>query len=90
MKRNNPDVNQPEIVQALRDIGAVVFLIGQPFDLLCALRGKLYLVEIKNPKGKDKVETSQKETIERLKAVGVEVMVVRSREEAIEAVTAVC
>ncbi len=86
-RRNNPDANQAAIVDALRKVGAVVFLIGQPLDLLVASRGKLQLVEIKNPKGKDKVETSQKETIERLKAVGVEVMVVRSVDEAIEAIT---
>ena len=85
-RRNNPDANQPKIVQALRDIGAIVFLIGRPFDLLVAFRGKLFLLEIKNPAGKDKVEASQKETIERLKAVGVEAMVVRSVEEAINAI----
>ena len=78
------DANQQEIVDALRDVGAVVFSIGQPLDLLVALRGKLQLVEIKNPDGEDKVSTSQKETIERLKAVGVEVKVIRSIDEAID------
>ncbi len=70
-RRNNPDANQAAIVDALRKIGAVVFLIGQPFDLLCALRGKLYLLEIKNPVGKDKLEDSQKVDILRLNLVGV-------------------
>lgn len=85
MKRNKPDANQPEIVQALRDIGARVFLIGQPLDLLIAFRGKLTLMEVKNPDGEDKVSKSQQVTINLLESVGVRVLVVRSVDEAIEA-----
>ena len=88
-RRNNPDANQAAIVEALRAIGAIVFLIGQPFDLLCALRGKLYLLEVKNPDGKDKLEDSQKRDILRLNLVGVDVRVVRSVDEAIASVTTV-
>ena len=86
-RRNNPDVNQPEIVQALRDIGAVVFLIGRPFDLLVGFRGNLFLLEVKNPDGKDKLNDSQKKDILRLSLVGVEVSVIRGVDEAIESVT---
>jgi len=81
------DVNQPAIVAALRKIGAVVFLIGRPFDLLVCYRGRLTLMEVKNPAGGNKVSKSQTVTIELLKAVGVHVPVVRSAEEAIEAIT---
>ena len=88
MKRNKPDANQKEIVDVLRDIGARVFLIGQPLDLLVAFRGKLTLMEVKNPDGEDKVSKSQQVTIDLLESVGVQVPVVRSAEEAIEAVTA--
>ena len=84
MKRNKPDANQPEIVAALRSIGAVVFLIGIPLDLLIAFRGKLTLMEVKNPDGENKVSKSQQKTIDILKAVGVRVVVVRSVDEAIE------
>ena len=86
MKRNKPDANQPEIVQALRDIGAKVWPIGQPLDLLVAFRGKLTLMEVKNPDGEDKVSKSQQVTIDLLEAVGVHVPVVRSADEAIEAI----
>ncbi len=89
MKRNKPDANQKKIVQGLRDIGARVFLIGQPLDLLIACRGKLTLMEIKNPDGEDKVSKSQQVTIDILEAVGVHVPVVRSVEEAIEALEVV-
>jgi len=86
MRRNNPDANQKRIVQALRDIGAMVFLIGRPFDLLVAFRGKLQLLEVKNPDGENKLSDSQKEDILKMNLVGVEVHVVRSVEEAISAV----
>ena len=88
--RNKPDANQPAIVQALRDIGAVVFLIGRPFDLLVAFRGQLFLLEVKNPEGRDKLGPSQEADILSLSLVGVEVSVVRSVEEAIECLYTHC
>ena len=86
-RRNNPDVNQPEIVQALRDIGAVVFLIGRPFDLLVGFRGELFLLEVKNPGGRNKLGASQEADILSLSLVGVKVSVVRNVEEAIRVCT---
>ena len=87
MKRHRPDTNQKKIVQALRDIGAVVFLIGRPFDLLVGFRGQLFLLEVKNPGGRNKLGISQEADILALSLVGVEVRVVRSVDEAIESVT---
>ena len=81
------DANQQEIVDALRDIGAMVFLIGQPFDLLVGFRGELFLLEVKNPGGRNKLQAAQEKDIEKLKFRGVEVHVVRSREEAIRVCT---
>ena len=87
--RNKPDTNQQEIVNALRDIGAVVFLIGRPFDLLVGFRGRLVLLEVKNPDGRNKLGLSQEADILELSLVGVEVSVVRGVEEAIASVTSV-
>lgn len=84
MKRHRPDTNQKKIVAALRDIGAVVFLIGKPFDLLVGFRGQLFLLEVKNPEGRDKLGLSQEADILALSLVGVEVRVVRSVDEAID------
>lgn len=46
------DANQPEIVERLREAGCSVFItsdVGQGFgDILVGLRGKNYLVEIKD------------------------------------------
>mgnify|MGYP006266536955 CR=1 FL=1 len=41
------DQNQAAIVQALRDAGAYVWIIGLPVDLLVGYAGKTFLVEIK-------------------------------------------
>ena len=89
MKRNKPDANQTKIVQALRDIGAMVFLIGRPFDLLVGFRGELFLMEVKNPGGRNKLQAAQEKDMEKLKFRGVEVHVVRSVDEALGSVTSV-
>lgn len=83
MKRNKPDANQKEIVDALEDLGVVVFKIGQPLDLLLGYDGMLQLQEVKNPEGENKVSESQQKTINDLRAVGVYVPVVRSVEDSV-------
>jgi len=42
------DANQAEIVKALRDAGAYVWIIGLPVDLLVGYKNKTFLVEIKD------------------------------------------
>lgn len=50
------DINQTEIVEYLRSIGASVSItsaIGKGFpDLVVGFKGRNYLVEVKTPKGK--------------------------------------
>lgn len=41
------DANQEAIVKALRDVGAYVWVIGLPVDLLVGYRGHTFLVEVK-------------------------------------------
>jgi hypothetical protein len=41
------DANQAEIVKALRDVGAYVWIIGLPVDLLVGFNGHTFLMEIK-------------------------------------------
>lgn len=41
------DVNQSEIVNAMRAAGAYVYVIGLPVDLLVGINGRTSLVEIK-------------------------------------------
>lgn len=42
------DKNQEEIVSALRDAGAYVWIIGLPVDLLVGYKGHTFLVEVKD------------------------------------------
>ena len=42
------DKNQKEIVSALRLVGAYVWFICLPFDLLVGYKGHTFLVEVKN------------------------------------------
>jgi hypothetical protein len=46
------DANQAEIVAALRDAGASVWIIGLPVDLLVGYSGRTALVECKTITGK--------------------------------------
>ena len=42
------DKNQSEIVRALRDAGAYVWVLGLPVDILVGYKGKTILVEVKD------------------------------------------
>ena len=42
------DANQAKIVQALRDAGAYVWILGLPVDILVGYKGKTVLVEVKD------------------------------------------
>jgi len=42
------DANQAEIVKALRDAGAYVWIIGLPVDLLVGYKNHTFLVEVKS------------------------------------------
>lgn len=52
VRASRVDENQPEIVEALRRVGATVIHtheLTNAFDLLVVFRGKFFPVEIKNP-----------------------------------------
>ena len=46
------DANQAEIVAHMRGLGASVYLIGMPVDLLVGINCKTALVEVKDPKSR--------------------------------------
>ena len=48
------DATQAEIVEALRAIGATVYVLGLPLDLLVGYRGRTLLLECKCLTGKRK------------------------------------
>ena len=82
------DANQRQIVDALRGVGAWVYVAHQPFDLLVGFRGVLNLLEVKTDKGK--LNKKQKAMIEEMKLrSGCYALVVRSVDEALGAIGAV-
>lgn len=46
------DENEPDIVKALRNVGAVVYLLDQPLDLLVGYDRQWFVIEVKMPRGK--------------------------------------
>lgn len=60
-KQHNTDLNQPEIVKALQDIGCVVWDIGRPVDLLVEVKGIFIVLEVKNTKGFNRLTNWQKD-----------------------------
>ena len=83
------DGNQAEIVKALREAGAKVKVIHQPFDLeVWAPNGKVLLMEIKNPStayGRKGLNAKQAE-----EAQGLSVAMVDSVEAALRAYKVLC
>lgn len=78
---NKRDANEGEVIDALEDAGCRVMKLNE-FDLLVEYRGQVFMVEVKNPKGKNTLTELQEELLE----AGWPLKVVRSKEEAFEAV----
>ena len=80
------DKNQQEIIDALREAGALVFYVRVPFDLLVAYRGQLILMEVKS--GSRGFSRKQADTCKELMLRGVVPALVRTPEEALRAIGA--
>lgn len=84
------DHNQSDVMYALRAVGAVVFDIQEPFDLLVDYKGKWYVIEVKNPetnarkKGGSKLTETQEQILARLSAP---VHIVETPKEALEVIS---
>jgi len=79
------DLNQSEIVDALRKIGCQVEIIGTPVDLLVGYRVHNFLLEVKRPGAYvDKRQKTQRDFIRDWPG---QVRVVETPEEAIRVVT---
>lgn len=90
------DRNQPEIMQALRQVGAHVQTLheigkGCP-DLLCMFRGEVYLLEVKDgnkPPSAQKLTPDECDWIARANHAGVVVHIVNSTEKALQIIGAI-
>lgn len=75
------DANEPEIVNALEKLGADVFRLDAPADLLVGLRGQWYLMEVKMPKGRLTVKQKRVHATTR-----TQIPIVQNIEEALQVV----
>ena len=75
------DLNQQSIVKALRAVGAVVYLIREPTDLLVGFNRQWVLMEVKDVKGR--LTPSQEEFFKESNEVGGVAAVVRNVDEAL-------
>ena len=83
------DATEPPIVEALEGVGAWVWRIDLPLDLLVAYRGRLLLLEVKSNTRQRKDLARQTETIARCQRDGLPVYVVRTPEDALQAIGAI-
>jgi hypothetical protein len=78
------DANQPDIIKALEACAVKVYVMKKPVDLLCCRQDKqLFLLEVKNPDGLDRIT---KEQAEFMAVWPGDVHIVRTPEEALRAV----
>ena len=83
------DVNHAELVQQLRQLGAVVWdtadLGGRVLDLVVFWRGQTRVVEVKSPEYRITYTESELDSFEELELVGVEAVVAVTVEDVVSA-----
>jgi len=80
----NVDANQAEIVEALRGVGASVLVLNGIFDLLVGFRNRTFILDVKNPLGKNRLTDRQEAEFEMW--CGDVIAFPRSVEEALAAI----
>lgn len=83
------DESEAPIVDALTAAGAKVWRLSLPLDLLVGYHGRFVLLECKTGKRKRKDQPAQDETLADCQRKGLPVYVVRTAEEALQAVGAI-
>jgi len=86
------DVNQPNIVKGLRSLGATVLITSQlknAFDILVGYKGKLHIMEIKDPEkspSKRRLSEGEDKCKKAFEKVGVPYNVVLSLDDAMKVI----
>lgn len=73
------DANEPEIVEALEGMGAIVELTNKPLDMLVNVNGVIALADVKDPK-RGRITDDQQAFIE--KWDGAPIYILRTVEDA--------
>jgi hypothetical protein len=76
------DANEPQIVRDLQKVGAKVWRLSQPCDLLVRFAFRLYLIEVTNPE--NKYRKREEDQLEFLQEWGVPI--VTNSEEALRVI----
>lgn len=80
------DANTKGIVDDLRKAGVSVRFIGKPLDLIVGYAGQTFLIEIKNPNGKDKRGKSWEQQLKFMEEWRGQVCVCHTTEEVLKAI----
>lgn len=80
------DANQAEIIKGLREIGARVYYIKEPMDLIVGYRKKTVILEVKTEEGR--LTKQQAEFLSEWD--GGPAFVVRNRDEAVNLIVREC
>ena len=86
------DNNHKDIARTLTDVGCEVFDLSSlpgACDVLVGYRGKLTILEIKQPASRNDLTDLEQKMIARLRRVGAPVFVVCDADEALKAVGAI-
>lgn len=85
------DDNEPEIIEALQKVGAVVYAVDKPLDLIVIYKGLVWLLEVKNgaqPPSWQRITPEQQEFLDLVDGLTGQVHVVNSVESALKAIGA--
>lgn len=82
------DKSEPAIVDALRKAGARVYRLNKPFDLLCGVGGRWVVLECKTGTRTRKDQRGQTDDLKACQAGGLPAYVVRTPEDALQAIGA--
>ena len=93
MRARKIDTKQPDIVRAMRDVGAWVLPLNAEFDVLAGFRGRWHLFEIKSGEKQSRRKSATAERQEgyrrQAEAVGCTIHLVWTEEMALRAIGAV-
>lgn len=81
------DGNEAAIIAALEAVGCQVERLDRPVDLIVGFRGQTFLIEVKDPHGRNRLQETQSAFLRDWN--GGPAAVVRSEEEALKAVGAI-
>ena len=85
MRRNKKrDANEPEIIAILEFVFCTVYSLDKPLDLLVGYRGRTFILEVKNPEGKNRIEKDQQEFFDEW--TGGAALIVRTQFDALRAI----